>query len=355
MKCDPTGNAVWKKTFPDCIPMDMVRRSDGSLVLAVRDVPGYQQIVVLYLLLPDGNVETHPIVHFPFGGSASVVNVNMHAMDDNSIVMSGVYLQSLLVGLPLRQEGFMLQLSSTFVKLWNYVLFQYNVLDQSYPLYEQNSIIPVPGNRFLAQFSFTGDKVQADGVSYGLLTMVVNPDTAVLDYYSITSTGFEVQSSGLKGGYFNHYADGLIGESGGQAVFHYSGPVSVATGLPHQGDIPNGFIRVAADASILDTIPLPLPEGYRILSCSFRNGNFMVTACKSGTVDVTSDFRAYQTLFLTGNSGWETTRSFTLQEFYSDFLSSSAPTSDGGFVLMGKIQSFNGPNNQLILIKWKNQ
>jgi hypothetical protein len=99
---------------------------------------------------------------------------------------------------------------------------------------------------------------------------------------------------------------------------------------------------------------LNLPSGYRILSITPSNGKFLLAAYKTGLASGTNDYSANQTLFLYGED-WVTTTSFTLQGFYADFFPSSAPTTDGGFVLMGKIQSFNGPANKLILVKWKYQ
>ncbi|HNS12868.1 MAG TPA: hypothetical protein PKM97_09675 [Bacteroidia bacterium] len=352
MKCDPTGTLVWKKSFPDCIPMDMVRRNDGSIVLAVRDLPGYEQIFVLYVVLPNGTVNLHGVVQTSTGGSDGVLSATMCVLPDDGLIISGVYLQSFLVGFPLSQESFVVKLNPSYGKDWA-VLTAFNISQQAKPSYEQNSVVPLPGGKFLAEFSFKGNKIQADSVSYGILRGVINADSVDYESYIIDQTGYEVQSSGTKSGYYNQYGGRLLEDGFGEWIYHYSGAVSLLTGLPLGSDVVNGFIRMNNEGAILDTIPMPLPIGYRVLSCTRGKGNFLLTAYKKGTVDVTSDYSAFQTLFLTGDGGWQTSKSFSFQEFYSDFFPSTAATSDGGFIIMGKIQSFSGPNNKLVLIKWK--
>lgn len=353
MKCNSQGAPVWKKTFPDCIPMDMVRRSDGSIVLAVRDLPGYEQIFVLYLIRPDRNVDQHPVIPVSSGGSGGVLNANMYVMPDDGLIISGVYLESLLVGWPLEQETFVVKLNSSLLKEWD-VKTSFNISgQQSSPVYEQNSIVPIPGNKYLVEFSFKGNKIQADSVSLGIFRGVIDADSVKYQYYAFDQTGYEVQSSGTRSGFYNQYGGRLLEDGLGEWIYHYSGPVSLTTGLPGGSTISNGFIRIGNDGVIKDTIPLSLPNGYRILSCTKGKGNFLLTAYKIGTVDVTNDYSAFQTLFLTGNSAWQSNKSFSFQEFYSDFFPSTAALNDGGFILMGKIQSFSGPNNKLVLIKWK--
>ena len=82
--------------------------------------------------------------------------------------------------------------------------------------------------------------------------------------------------------------------------------------------------------------------------------NWARTHYKAGVANGSSDFSAEHTLFLTGGTDWQVTDKFSLQQFYSDYFFSNAPTSDGGFISMGRIQSFNGPTNKLVLVKWKN-
>ncbi len=361
LKCDPNGTTVWRKTFNDCIPMDMVRRSDGDVVLAVRDLPGSENIFVLFVIKENGQVLQLAVIHTPSGGSSGVLNGNMYVMPDNSIVMSGAYTASFLIGFPEDQIGYVLKLNQAYQKVWNFnTAFNLLGLGSDFVM-EQNSIVPLQSGKYLMQFSVTSDPVQADSLTYGYLTAVVDedmgvvtPDSAGIDTSYFTFTGYSVQSSGNRGGYFHRYANGLIPIGNGEYMHHFSGPVSLIPGLPANTPISNGFFRIASDGiTIKDTVPIPLPNGYRVLSCSYSGSRFMATAYEIGAINVTTDFSANQTLFLTGDGNFNTIHSFRFQDFYADLFTSTTPLSDGGFLIMGKIQSFNGPNNKLVLIKWK--
>jgi len=351
VKCDPAGSSLWKKTFPDCIPMDMVRMSDGDLVLAVRDLPGYSKIMMLYVIHPDETVDAHPVVQTSSGGSDGMVNVNMCALPDNSLVMSGVYLQLLWVGSPLKHEGFALKLDASFVKEWDFLISFSKIVDQSYSQYEQNSVLPVSGGKYLLEFSVKADRTQSDSISYGFLTAVYNPSIGDVDAFYFRQTGYEVQSTGVQMGYYNRYAGKMIAVPDG-GVLHYSGPVALSTSLAAPVSLPGGLLFIGSDAVIRDTVPLPVPEGYRVTACSGNEEACLATAYRIGAVNINGDFSANQTLFLAG-TGWQPNRTFTLQQFYSDFFPSVTALSGGGFLVMGKIQSLNGPKNKLILLKWK--
>jgi hypothetical protein len=361
LKCDPNGTTVWRKTFNDCIPMDMVRRSDGDVVLAVRDLPGSEKIFVLFVIKENGQVLQLAVIHTPIGGSSGVLNGNMHVMPDNSIIMSGVYTASFLVGFPEDQIGYLLKLNQAYQKVWNFnTAFNLLGLASDFVL-EQNSIVPLQSGKFLVQFSVTSDAVQADSLTYGYLTAVVDedmgvmtPDSAGIETSNFTFTGYSVQSSGNRGGYLHRYANKLIPLANGETMHHFSAPVSLVPGLPANTPVPNGFFKVASDGITLkDTVPIPLPNGYRLLSCSFSGSRFMATAYEVGAINVGSDFSANQTLLLVGDANFQTMHSFRFQDFNSDLFASTTPLDDGGFLIMGKIQSFNGPNNKLVLIKWK--
>jgi hypothetical protein len=362
VKCDPEGTILWKKTFPDCVPMDMARRSDGDMVLAVRDLPGLADRLVIYVLKESGQVLQLPIIHTPIGGSSTVLNCNMYVMPDNSIVMTGAYMASFLVGSPESQNGFVLKLDQSYQKTWNLGgIFNLSLAVGSNSALEQNSVIPYQQGKFLIQFSVSTDPVQSDSVGFGYVTAIVDPDIGVINQDSagvdtsiFTFTGYYVQSSGKRGGYYNRYANDLIPLGNGEAMHHFSAPVSLIPGLPANTPVPNGFFKIASDGTTLkDTVPIPLPNGYRLLSCSFSGSRFMATAYEVGAINVGSDFSANQTLFLVGDANFQTMHSFRFQDFNADLFTSTIPLDDGGFLIMGKIQSFNGPNNKLVLIKWK--
>lgn len=356
IKCDSQGKQVWRKTIDNGFPMDMELLENGTVVVALRDMPGYEQIFNIAELKEDGNTIIHPVIQTNSGGSAGVLNANMIVMPNQNIVISGVYLASFLVGFPYDQVGFFLNLDQGFQKTWNFITsFNGFFTGLNYEVaFEQNSIIPTSNGKFITQLSYKTNQIQGDSLSFGLATALVNPDSLNSDFNFVYQTGYLIQSNGKKSGYYNQYANELIPDGTGGAVYHYSGPVSLTTNLPANVSVPNGFIRLNNHSEITDTIPIPLPEGYRILSCTKNTNQFLMTAYKIGGVSGSGDYRANQTLFLVGDGNYQTVSKFTFQEFYSDFFPSSAPASDGGFYLMGKIQSFNGPTNKLILIKWKN-
>ena len=228
-------------------------------------------------------------------------------------------------------------------------------------MYEKNSIIPTKQGKFLLQFSVSTDPVQSDSVAYGYVTAlidpdigVVTPDSAGVDTTTYTFTGYYVQSSGKRGGYYHRYANEMIPVGNGEAVHHFSGPVSLVPGLPANTPVSSGFFRIASDGvTVKDTVPIPLPNGYGLLSCSYSGSRFMATAYEIGAINVGTDFSANQTLFIVGDANFQTIHKFKLQEFNADLFTSTTPLDDGGFLIMGKTQSFNGSSNKLVLIKWK--
>jgi hypothetical protein len=350
---DAEGNQRWKKVIPDCTPMDMVLKPDGNVAVAVRELPGFDQIFVIFEISADGGAITqHPVIQTNQGGSGGVLSCNMIALPNNHLVMCGTYLASFLVGFPLEHTLYFLELDPSYNKLWNFITL-FNVSLNGFDVFEQISLLPTSGGKYLVQFSAKANTSQLDSLSYKYCTVVFTPGATTFDTLFNYPTGYLIQSSGASSGYYNHYANGLMPDAGGGFVHHYSAPVSVVNNAPYTAETPNGFLKIATGGEIYDTVPFQLPPYYRIISSSVGVNGFLMTASKIGAIDVQGDFGASQTLFLTGNKNWQVTATFRLQEFYADFFPTSAPTSDGGFILMGKVQSFNGPVNKLVLIKWK--
>ena len=349
LKCDPHGAILWRTVIGDCIPMDMALKPDGHLALAVRDFPGNENVITLFDFAPDGTMNQYRIVHVTIGGSFGVLNATMFAMQDNSILISGVYLSQFFVGGPVTHEGYFLRLNPNYVKEYNFITLFLNF--GTTKSFEQTSILPVSNNQFIAQLSYKGDEVQSDSLTYGYFTVLSDPDTSLADTSFYYNTGFYKQSSGNYGGFYNRYSDRMI-KSGAYNIHHFSAPVSVTPGGTFSTPVTNGFIRIGDDAQIIDTIPFNLPEGYRVLSCNKGANGFLMTAYKARAFDVPGDYSAYQTLFLVVDNNWQINSRFSFQEFYSDVFPSCAPTSDNGYIIMGKVQSFNGPAYKLVLMKW---
>jgi len=352
LKCDPNGSVLWRKVIDDCIPMDMALKPDGHLALAVRDFPGNENVLTIFDFAEDGTMNHYRIVHVNIGGSFGVINATMYAMQDNSILISGVYLSQFFVGGAVTHEGYFLRLDANYVKIYNFITLFLNF--GTTKSFEQTSMVPVSNDQFLCQLSYKGDEVQSDSLTYGYTTVLTNPDTAEADTTIFYNTGFLKQSNGNYGGFYNRYADRMI-KDGGYNIHHYSAPVSVSPGGSFNSPVTNGFIRIGNDADIKDTIAFDLPEGYRVLSCNKGANGFLMTAYKARAFDVPGDYSAYQTLFCVGDNNWQITSRFSFQEFYSDVFPSCAPTSDNGYIIMGKVQSFNGPAYKLVLMKWKGE
>jgi hypothetical protein len=184
------------------------------------------------------------------------------------------------------------------------------------------------------------------------MTVLTRSDTSAAESTKFYNTGYFEQSTGNYAGYYNRYSNYLIKTSEGENIHFFSAPSSVFPGAPFLAPVKNGFLKIGNDAEIKDTIPFYLPDHYRIISCSKGANGFLMTAYKVGGIDVAGDFGANQTLILSVDNNWQVTSSFKFQNFYSDFFPSSAPTTDGSYILFGKIQSYNGPKNNLTLIKW---
>ena len=353
MQCSPTGNPVWRKTLNGFVGMDIIRLNDGSVVVAGTNPTISNKELQLHAFRMNGTVET---LKFDLGGlnlnPQRVENANMAALLDNSIMISACYYYSF--GNNFYSYCFA-KISPAFLLKWtsklnNPYMPSFGIFG---PSFTQNSILPISNNRFLFQYAVSQDPAIVTAGSFGISTGILRdeaaPDTQYVDTAFYYKSGTYSQSAGGNTGVQNRYTNGLLADGSGGFIHHYSCP-QILGGYP---SIPAGFIRIGADATINDTIPIPLSNDYRIISCNLNQGRFLMTAYKSEVLSGTPDFNAYRTLFLTGGMDLNTTKTFSLQNFYSDFFSSIAPTKDGGFIIFGKIQSFNGSSNKVVLVKWK--
>lgn len=354
IKYDPKGNLIWKKIFPDCEPMDMVMMGDGSIILAVRFDPAMPAGLVLYAIRSNNTIEKFPTSIRSNGSAISIENATLYTMPDNSLLISGSFLDA--GGSSLVHSGYMLKTSSVLSNVaWRSAIDFSTLITLNYSWlnlnFGQNSIVPTASNQYLFQYAISDANLGIDSVNYGLVTGLLNSN-GTLDTMYFLKTGHHVADFGRGAGYSNRYCNGLYRENMNSTIFHFSSPKIYSAQSPV---IPNGFIRIGNDAKMQDTIPIPLPKGYRIVSCIPGNGRFLMMAHKTRIVSGTDDFSANHTLFLIGDGSWQVTKTFTLQEYYADLFPSAAPTSDKGFVVMGKIQSFNGTSNKLVLMKLKSQ
>ena len=345
MKCDANGNAVWKKVFGNFIPCDMVLLNEGSIVIsgtmANKATMPWNKV---YAIRPAGKIDSLYFSPAYYANMKSSVNSTLYALPDNSIILSGAFDA---MNAPPSLYPCFVKISPSFTIQWRTNVYTGFIFPA--PInYGQSSIIPTGNNQFLFQFAQSVPENFVDSCYFGLKTGLLNANGSLASLTENPS-GYFISSTGQKSGTQNRYCNGLMHDGNGDIIYHYSSP-RIFGNTPK---VPSGFLRIGSDAKIKDTIPIPLPNGYRIVSCVQNNGDFLMTAYKTGAMQGTNDFSAEHTLFLTGGSNWQTTNTFTFQNFYADFFPSAAPTKDGGFIIMGKIQSFNGPTNKLILIKWK--
>ncbi len=346
MKCNANGITVWKKVFGNFVPCDMVLLNNGSIVISGtlpdKSINSWNK---LYAIRPAGNIDSIYFSPAYYFNMKSSINSTLYALPDNSIIFSGAF--DALNAPPSHYPSFV-KISPSFTIEWRTNIYTgFNIPPPIY--FGQNSIIQTNNNQFLFQFAQSVPENYVDSCYFSLKTGLLNANGSIA-YLKENPTGYFITSTGQKSGTQNRYCNGLMHDGNGDIIYHYSSPRIFGNASPK---IPAGFLRIGSDASIKDTIPIPLPNGYRIVSCVQNNGRFLMTAYKTGGMQGANDFSAGHTLFLTGGSDWQTTNTFTFQNFYADFFTSAAPTSDGGFIIMGKIQSFNGPSNKLVLIKWR--
>jgi len=344
-KYDPQGASIWKKTFDNCRPFDMARLNDGNILLAVSVSNEIPNFLTLYSIHPDGNTESaKDTLKNSFFSCSEILNATICPTQGSGFVISGVWTGYVGSGnfAFSSVEVFVVRHSQLHVKEWSQYLpsicftCPYTVV---WPVGVKNgsSIMQTSNGHYLFQFSTYSDGSTSPAGS-NILTGLITAD-------GVADTSF-IYNAGI----YNRYGNGFIRDFTGDYINYYSSP---REGINVSQSVPAGFLRIGQDAQIKDTIPISIPKDYRILSCTKGASGFMLTAYKAGVANGGSDYSAAHTLFLRGGSNWSTTESFTLQQFYSDFFFSHAPVSDGSFISMGRIQSFDGPVNKLILIKWK--
>ncbi|MBK7762111.1 MAG: hypothetical protein IPI46_01910 [Bacteroidetes bacterium] len=350
LKYNSEGAILWRKTFENSVGMDMITLPDESVILAVDDpkqsIPG----MTLYAFRQSGNIDSMKIYSYTTYSNRFEHGICMSALDDNSIIISSSSPCSKSSSFNLINCSHFIKIEPAFKIDWRtiYWFFDNPNMAGLNEFWNQNSIIPTANNKFLFQYAMETIPDLTDSNYYQLVTGLMNSNGTYDTSYR-TSTGYHYKSQNKKSGVRNRYTNGLLYDGAGGYVFHYSNP-EVFGNTPA---ISSGFIRIGADAKIKDTIPIPLPAGYRITSFTLGNGRFLLSAYKSGVMNGGSDFVAEKTIFLSGGSDLVTTNTFSFQNYYSDFFSSITPTNDGAFLIMGKIQSFNRPNNKLALIKYK--
>jgi hypothetical protein len=345
-KYDPLGTLVWKKTFENCRPLDMARLNDGSLLLATSltgTVPNY---LTLYSIQTNGSIETRndTIKDFIYR-CFEVMNANIVPMPDNGFIVSGVW-NAVIGGTNFTGadvKTFIIKHSQLQTRDWSQVFgfcftCPYTVTKPGGVPAGAGSVVQTNNGQYIFQFDYTGDS-NFPSLGRSILTGLLT-DSGVADTSFIYDTGT-----------YNRYINGYTQDYYSDFIYQYSSP---QTGGISSQSVPSGFLRIGQDARIYDTIPIPLPGDHLILSVTKNKSGFMMTAFKEGVANGSDDFSAEHTLFLTGGTDWQVTDKFSLQQFYSDYFFSNAPTSDGGYISMGRIQSFNGPTNKLVLLKWKN-
>jgi hypothetical protein len=344
-KYDPEGTLLWKKTFESCKPLDMARRPDGTLILAASLTGQVPNFLTLYSIKTDGTVEAkNDTLKDVIYSSSEIVNATISPMEDNSIVVSGVW-KTYIAGSNFNSFGtsqFVFKNTPSLINEWaQYFGFCFtcpytpNVPGRAVGT---SAVALTTGGQYLVQFDRDADS-NGDPSGHSLLTVLLNAG-------GIPDTSFNYNTS-----IYNRYVNGFMKDYGEGYISLYSSP---RVGGQSSQAVPAAFLRIGEDARVHDTIPVSIPKDYRIVSCARGASGFMLSAYKAGAANGAVDFSGGHTLFLKGGSNWYATESFTLQEFYSDYFFSHAPVSNGSFVSMGRIQSFDGPVNKLMLIKWKN-
>jgi hypothetical protein len=345
IKYNRAGELQWQKTINNCKPLDMARLNDGSILLAVslsNQVPNY---LTLYSINTDGTMSTKSdTLKNLFWVSEEVLNATISPTEGSGFVISGVW-NGFVSGSNFAassNEVFVVKHSQLQIRDWTQYLSSFCFTCPYVPTWPSgdrngSSVIQTNNGQYVVQFGTYSDGSTAPAGS-NLLTALLNPD-------GNADTSFMYNSV-----IYNRYGSGLFRDNTGNFISYYSSP---REGINFSQTVPAGFLRIGQDSEVKDTIPLSIPKDYRIVSCAKGSAGFLLTAYKAGVANGGSDYSAERTLFLRGGNDWLATDQFTLQQFYSDFFFSHAPVSGGGFISMGRIQSFDGPVNKLVLIKWK--
>ncbi len=344
-KYNPEGEIIWGKTINNCKPLDMSQLNDGSILLAGSLSNQIPNFLTLYSIQTDGNMSSKSdTLKNLFWSCAEVLNATISPVDVSGFIISGVWAAYIggSNGAASGNEVFVVKHSELQVRNWTQYLSSFCFTCPYVPTWPSgdrngSSVVQTGNGEYVVQFGTYSDGSSAPAGS-NLLTALLN------------SNGNADTSFAYDAPVYNRYGNGLLKDASGDFISYYSSP---REGINLSQAIPAGFLRIGQDSEIKDTIPLSIPKDYRIVSCTKGSAGFLMTAYKAGVANGGSDFSAERTLFLRGGNDWQATDQFTLQQFYSDFFFSHAPASDGGYISMGRIQSFDGPVNKLVLIKWK--
>jgi hypothetical protein len=348
VRCDANGNPQWRETLPNFEPFDIVSLNGGGLVLVGDDPPKAEFGIKLYRFTAEGAKDSLKLFPSPGFTSQYEENACIIALSDNSVVLSGSAAWASL-GSTLFNENFFAKISPSFTLDWKVDFSTHNppALIDDFNTYEmQNSIIETNNGQLLFQYAIEQNPAITDEVYFGLLTGLMSASGELINanYYQ---TGSYVQTTNQREGHQNRYCKGLLADGQGGFIYHYSNPLVFG----QEPEIPAGFLQLDANGRIQDTVAIPLPKDYHIVSCQVNRGQFLLTAYRTNVIDGTADFMAEQTLFLTGGADLKTSKTFSVQNLYADFFSSIAPTSDGSFIALGKVQTFNGSSNNVALVK----
>ena len=323
----------------------MARLNNGKILLAVSVSNEIPNFLTLYSIQSDGNTESVKDTLKNLFYSCKVINnATIFPAQGNSFVISGTWI-GYAAGSNFSFESsevFVVRHSELMVKDWSQYVTSFCFTCPYQVVWpdgdkDGSSIAQTSNGKYLFQFNTNSDGSLAPE-GRNILTGILASD-------GIPDTSFIYNS-----GKYNRYSNGFMTDSNGDFISYYSSP---REGVNFSQAVPAGFLRIGQDAEIKDTIPLNIPNNYKIISCTKGATGFLLTAYKAGVANGGSDYSASHTLFLRGGNDWNVAERFTLQQFYSDFFFSHAPVSDGSFISMGRIQSFDGPVNKLMLIKWK--
>lgn len=348
IKCDGNGNVLEKHNIDQFAATDMVLLNDGSVVFSGFDPHHNYAYNILYKFNSDGTIQTiqTPPRIYEMTPDGYTVNSSMGVKPDNTIFVTTVTHFIYSNGLPASYMGSFIFINAAF-QVVNERAIVFSLYSPE--LLSQNSVVPTTGNKCLFEFEETMDQQYHDSIYNGFKTGVYNADDTSLTILQHT-TGYNVISHYNHKGAFYNYCNGLIDDGNGSYIFAISAPQY----FDFVGStFSNAFIRLNENGIVTDTIPFSMPPDFRLFSVIKNQDQFLASAFRNGVVDGSGDYSSLHTLFLIGNSSWQQTNSFSLQNFYSDFFPSVAAAGTGEYILYGKIQTFNGPSNQLVLVKYK--
>ena len=350
LKLNSKGAPVMTKRIGSTLPSDMVLLNDGSLIVAGTDPTLTYKWNKFYKVTPEGSIDSFLTTPAIYNSSVQsyTVNINLNVMPAGNIIASTVSQIETSNFDPLSYVPSFLGFNSSFGAVW----FKATVNNLSFADYEmisQNNIYPVSDNEFVYQFEETMDQQYNDSIYFGFRTGVYTLSNNTLTRIQNT-TAYQVLTNGHKKGAVYRYGNAMVQDDDGTLILPVSGAAFLGNPSASLG---YAFLRLNSLGQVTDTIQFSLPPDFRIFSCVKNNSNFLMSAYRSNIVDGSNDYSSLHTIFLAGNSAWQIINQFQLQNFYSDFFPSVAAAGNNEYVLIGKIQTFNGASNQLVIVKYK--